>query len=498
MAERVSQIPSVHLSSATVAKLDEAATEKDAKDSIAALPSNGTLESSPDVTHVAIAVSSGPTDESKDEKRHNAPVMGLWPLFKLFIYFGINAWGGPVAQIALIKERLVVQEKWITIPKWNRVYAVYQILPGPEAAELCCYFGMLSRGRIGALLGGLGFVLPGFALMLTFSYLYYLIGFDNKYFNASFQALQPVVAAMILRAVHKIGEHAILHDGKFNNVLFALAVVGALQSALRINFFITLGVFGLFYLFWEKKWKWAAALIAVADIVGYILYVHFTGFPSQTSLGVGIAPQPLTLARLFAVGLLGGLLSFGGAYTTIPFIQQEAVVLGGWLSLTTFLDGIALGNVLPAPTVIFSTFVGFQGGLVAGDGNVGIAFVGAIITTLGMFIPCFSFTIIGHDIFEWLVNQKSVHALFEGVTASVVGIIAVTALEIARTALSAPLTSTHLTTTDAKIAAVNKVGLTAIVYILTLAALYQVKHRQLPIILVVFAAIGGQFLFLLE
>ncbi|KAJ3330331.1 hypothetical protein HDU93_000457 [Gonapodya sp. JEL0774] len=442
--------------------------------------------------HEVIAI---PT-ESDEKSQYRAPHLGLLDLFKLFLYFGFNAWGGPVAQIALLKERLVVKEKWISIAKWNRVYAVYQILPGPEAAELCCYFGMLSRGRIGALIGGLGFVLPGFLLMLLFSYLYYLIGFNNEYFNASFRALQPVVAAMVLRAVHKIGEHAVLVNGKFNNWLFGLAVVGALQSALRINFFITLAVFALFYAFIDRKWYWAAGVIAGGDIVGYILYVVFRGFPGETSLGVGIAPSPPDLAHLFALGLLGGLLSFGGAYTSIPFIQQEAVVLGAWLPLTTFLDGIALGNILPAPLVIFSTFVGFQGGLAGYGGNVGYAFAGAILTTIGMFIPCFSFTIIGHDLFEWLVNLQAIHAVFEGVTASVVGIIAVTALDIMRSAISAPLKSSHLVTVEDKLQAINYVGLSTAVYLLTLVALYNVKHKQLPIILVVFAAIAGQFLFL--
>lgn len=102
-----------------------------------------------------------------------------------------------MAQIALIKEVIVVQEKWITIPRFQRVFAVYQIVPGPEAAELCMYFGCLSRGRIGGLLAGLGFMLPGLILMLVASYAYAKAGFGNIYVNASFRAMQPIVAAMV-------------------------------------------------------------------------------------------------------------------------------------------------------------------------------------------------------------------------------------------------------------------------------------------------------------
>jgi chromate transport protein ChrA len=132
------------------------------------------------------------------EDNSKVPKLSYPKLFWFFFYnFGLFAWGGPVAQIALIKEKLVVQDKWITLPRFQRVFSVYQILPGPEAAELCMFFGCLSAGRIGGIIAGMGFILPGFALMLLASYLYTLAGFENKYFNASFRALQPIVAAMV-------------------------------------------------------------------------------------------------------------------------------------------------------------------------------------------------------------------------------------------------------------------------------------------------------------
>ena len=141
-----------------------------------------------------------PADSSENEEltHSNAPKFSLPRLFWFFFYnFGIFAWGGPVAQIAMIKEKLVIQDQWITLARFQRVFAVYQILPGPEAAELCMFFGCLSAGRIGGIIAGLGFILPGFILMLVASYLYTLAGFENPYFNASFRALQPIVAAMV-------------------------------------------------------------------------------------------------------------------------------------------------------------------------------------------------------------------------------------------------------------------------------------------------------------
>jgi chromate transport protein ChrA len=135
-----------------------------------------------------------------DEFQDNSQVPRLSPLrlfWFFFSRFGLFAWGGPVAQIALIKEQLVIKHKWITIARFNRAFAVYQILPGPEAAELCMFFGCLSGGRLGGIMAGLGFVLPGFLLMMGASYIYVLVGFENIYVNASFRALQPLVAAMV-------------------------------------------------------------------------------------------------------------------------------------------------------------------------------------------------------------------------------------------------------------------------------------------------------------
>ena len=146
-----------------------------------------------------------------------------------------------------------------------------------------------------------------------------------------------------------------------------------------------------------------AAVLFILQYAGYALYVVFHGVPSPVSLALGIAKTP-ALINVFVLGLVAGTLSFGGAYTAIPFVQVEAVLKGAWLQQHVFIDCIAVGNVLPAPLVIFATFVGFQGGLA--DGGLGKAFAGAVVITLGMFFPCFAFTIAGHSLLEKLVQSK--------------------------------------------------------------------------------------------
>ena len=221
----------------------------------------------------------------------------------------------------------------------------------------------------------------------------------------------------ILRATHKIAEHTFIdHETKkISPILWLSALLTALNTTLRINWyvksisstqrfrFICLGVYGLINAFYVRKWYIPAGLLFVLQYVGFALYVVYRGIPSPISFALGIARTP-DAPHLLALGLVAGSLSFGGAYTSIPVIQAEAVVLGGWLPQRVFLDCIAIGNILPAPLVIFSTFVGFQGGYV--NGGLGSAFVGAILITFGMLMPCFIFTIAGHEILEKLVRNK--------------------------------------------------------------------------------------------
>lgn len=345
------------------------------------------------------------------------PHQSYTDIFLRFLKFGLLAWGGPVAQIAMIRQELVEEEKWITPQRFNRVLAVYQVLPGPEAHELCVYFGMVARGRIGALLAGLGFMLPGFLLMFVLSWFYVTHGVNSPIFQSVFLGMQPAVAALIVRAVHRIGGHA-LHE---NNWLWAIAFLTALAQLINVNFLITLVTAGLIYTFTQRNQK----ILTWILVLGFLAYLAFIGFSDiqtiQTqSTSTSTLIQPASLLTLFWSGLKSGLLTFGGAYTAIPFLRHDAVQVGAWMTNAQFLDGLALSGLLPAPLIIFSTFVGYIGG----------GAPGAILITIAVFAPAFAFTMIGHESLERLVDNQSAHAFLDGVTAGVVGLIAATALGI--------------------------------------------------------------------
>jgi len=347
----------------------------------------------------------------------NIPRQSFVSIFLRFLKFGFLAWGGPVAQIAMIRQELVGEEKWITPERFNRVLAVYQVLPGPAAHELCVYFGMLARGRIGALLAGLGFMLPGFALMLALAWFYVAYGISSPVFQAVFSGMQPAVAALIVRAVHRIGSHA-LHD---NNWLWATAFTAALAQLLNVNFLVTLLVSGLVYTLAERKQSQLAGMLTAGFVLA-LAYFGWTGLQAmQASTDLTtVSTKPASLLTLFWSGLRSGLLTFGGAYTVIHFLRHDAVQVGAWMSNAQFLDGLALSGLITAPLIIFSTFVGYIGG----------GLPGAILITVAIFTPAFAVTMVGHGYLERLVDNKAAHAFLDGVTAGVIGLIAATALGI--------------------------------------------------------------------
>jgi chromate transporter len=385
----------------------------------------------------------------------------LGRLFLRFLRFGALAWGGPVAQIAMIRQELVEEERWVTREQFNRALAVYQVLPGPEAHELCVYFGMLSRGRVGGALAGLGFMLPGFLLMFALSWAYVRFGLTAAGVTAVFAAMQAAVAALIVRAVHRIGSHVVT-----DRWLLGIAIAAAAAHLGGVHFAVILAAAGLLYAAARQARSGLALTLATVLAGGAIAFLLLTGVePARLESAPGTAMSDaagqVSLPGLLWSGLRAGLLTFGGAYTVIPFLQEDAVSTGAWMTNAQFLDGLALSGLLPAPLIIFSTFVGYVGG---GPG-------GALLMTVGIFLPAFAFTLLGHDALERFVHQPRIRVFLDGVTAGVVGLIAGTTLVLLRTSV----TSLE----------------TAIVFALALAALFLWKGRLLVPLVICAAGAWG-------
>ncbi len=334
------------------------------------------------------------------------PALTLPQLFWRFLRFGMAAFGGPVAQIAMVREALVERERWIDGPRFNRLLGVMQVLPGPEAHELCVHMGMLARGRIGGLLAGLGFMLPGFVLMMAAGALYIRLVEGRAGLEGVLLGVQAAVLGVIVRAVWRIGSH-ILTD----RITIGIAVVSLAATLAGVPFWLLLAAAGLAGAV-TAGWP-VLAIVAAAAVMGLFLP------GSAIHAAAPVAATTATLGALFLAGLKGGLLTFGGAYTAIPYVRADTVGRG-WLSDGAFLDGVAVAGLLPAPLVIFATFAGY----VAGGPT------GALAITAGMFLPAFAFSMIFFERLEAIVAAPRLHRALDGVAAAVVGIIAATVVDL--------------------------------------------------------------------
>lgn len=331
----------------------------------------------------------------------------LGPLFVRFLKFGALAWGGPAAQIAMISRECVDEERWVAPETFRKALAVYQIIPGPEAHQLCVYFGRLRAGRLGGLVAGLGFMLPGFLLMLGLAALYVGAGLDER-FEELFYGLKAAVGGLVAMAIVRLGRRFV------TDVPLALVAVGAFGLTLgtAVASPLVLLASGLAYRLRARVPRPGGGLAAVSPA------------PVLLLVAAGAATLSLTAALLLE-GLRLGLLTFGGAYTVIPLLQEAAVDREGWLTQAELLDGIALGGILPAPLIILATYVGYLAGGLGGS----------LAMTLGVFLPAFALPIFFHRGLVAVAESRRIRPLLLGVAAGVVGLIAAVTVEIVRTSV---------------------------------------------------------------
>jgi chromate transporter len=247
---------------------------------------------------------------------------------------------------------------------------------------------------------------------------------------AAIGGMQAGVVGIVLRAVWRLGRATAGHHreglaiaggaslGAACGVPFAVGLLGGAAVMLALQLPRRLFAYG-----GERRGNPALLGLAVG---GWLFVAWLTASPTPATTAGNTAPLLAaavtpTALELGTTGLRAGLLSFGGAYTTIPFLQADAVGPPGWMSEAQFVAGLSVGSVLPAPLVIVGTWVGFAGG----------GWPGALLLTLGIFGPAFLFPLLLHHQLERLVANRALHACLDGIAAAVLGLLVVTAGQLA-------------------------------------------------------------------
>lgn len=326
----------------------------------------------------------------------------LAELTRYFLKLGTFGFGGPVALIGYMHRDLVEERKWITEDEYREGLALAQLAPGPLAAQLGIYLGYVHYGVWGATLTGLSFVLPSFVMVVLLGMAYKLYG-GLAWMQSVFYGVGSAVIGIVTLSCYKLTVKSV---GKLEIqamksrwllwLFFALmAVVTAITEREEVWLFIVLG---LAYMIIKAPPTWLKRSDTTLSVV----------------LLTGTAFWQFDLPKLWQLGLFfteAGAFVFGSGLAIIPFLQAGVVNEMGWLNEQQFLDSVAVAMITPGPVVITVGFIGF---LVAG-------FAGASVAALGVFLPCFVFTVLPAPYFKKIAKNERIKAFVDGITAAVVG-----------------------------------------------------------------------------
>ena len=398
-----------------------------------------------------------PSTTQPDACNHT-PQVRFNTAFRFWLQLGFISFGGPAGQIAIMHREVVEKRRWISERRFLHALNFCMLLPGPEAQQLATYLGWLMHRTWGGVVAGTLFVLPSLVLLIVLSWVYMAFG-EQPSVAGIFYGVKPAVAAIVLHALHRIASKS-LGNPLLEPVPWSLAAMSFIAVwALKIPFpWVVLAALLIGTVLsrvaptalgnpaghsGKACGTYAAALID--DDTPTPAHAHFK-LPRLVlvlSCGAALWLLPIALlvfnfgwqSTLTQIGWFftkAALLTFGGAYAVLPYVNQAAVEHYQWLTTAQMMDGLALGETTPGPLIIIVAFVGFVaswGKAVMGPDALFLgAALGACIATWFTFLPSFIFILAGGPYVESTRGNLKLTAPLAAVTAAVVGVIANLAL----------------------------------------------------------------------
>jgi chromate transporter len=345
--------------------------------------------------------SEGPRGQSPEDTGE------LWPLTLYFLKLGTVGFGGPVALVGFMYRDLVERRRWISEDTYKLSLALAQIMPGPLAAQTAIAIGYFEGGLWGATLCGLAFVLPSFLMVVAISLAYVAYG-GLWWMQALFYAIGATVIAIIAIAAYKLARSTNKRDPLLWGIFIVLTAVTVWAQAELAEFFIVAGLVVLLARAWPG-WKSGLLMTLGGVVLGAAIW-FFEAWVRQSG-AAGDSQDILTQILVFFTK--AGAFVFGSGLAIVPFLQQGVVQQFGWLNEHQFLDAVAVAMITPGPVVITVAFIGF---LVAG-------LAGAIMASIGIFLPVYVFTIVPAPWFKRHRDNAQLKAFVDGATAAATGAI---------------------------------------------------------------------------
>jgi chromate transporter len=317
---------------------------------------------------------------------------------------GVTGFGGPPAHIALLRKLVVDREGWMDHHAFEDANAACSLLPGPSSTQLAIFCAYRVAGWPGAIIGGLGFIVPAVVLILALS-LVFLSGSPPDWIRGAGAGAGAAVAAVAVRAGGDLLGPSLAHARREDGALVrwaAYALAGGVAAA-TIGPWLVLVLVGCGLL--ELLIRRASREGAASLLVPLLAIRDATPLAAVTATG--------TVGDLVWMALKVGALSFGGGFVIVPLMQGDAVHVYHWMSNTEFLNAVALGQVTPGPVVATVAAVGY--------GAYGIG--GGLLAALVAFLPSFSFILLGGGRFERLRGNPLARAFLAGAGPAAIGAI---------------------------------------------------------------------------
>ncbi|MEH2009363.1 chromate efflux transporter [Nostoc sp.] len=353
----------------------------------------------------------------------NSAVSRLGELANLFFKLGVIGFGGPVAHIAMIEDEVVKQRQWLTRENFLDLLGATNLIPGPNSTEMAIHIGYIYAGWMGLIVSGVCFILPAVLITGGFAWVYVAYGTLPQVAPLLY-GIKPAVLAIIINALWGLGKKAV----KTRQLLVIALAVALLTLLFKLNEVIALLIGGLLGMLWlhsgDKNDK-------PTDKANFLIASLSTGATLKALPVFAASVATVANVSLWELGwffLKVGSVLFGGGYLLVAFLQGGLVEEYGWLTQQQLLDAIAIGQFTPGPVLSTATFIGY---IIAG-------IPGAIVATIGIFLPSFVFVAALNHLIPRLRASSWTRAFLDAVNVSAVALMVITTLQLGAATLILP------------------------------------------------------------
>jgi chromate transporter len=346
----------------------------------------------------------------------NLSLNRLTEVAQIFLKLGIIGFGGPVGHIAIIEDEVVKRRQWLTPEHFLDLLGATNLIPGPNSTELVIHIGYIYAGWLGLIVAGVCFIFPAVLITGIFAWIYVNYGTLPQVAPLLY-GIKPVVLAIIINAIWGLGKKAV----KTRKLLIIAVAVGLVSYFIKVNEVVALLLGGILGMVWLRSGNQTSLMIIGLTTSTFL----------QTTATLNTAINNYVSVPLWQLGLFFlkvGSVLFGGGYLLIAFLQGGLVEEYAWLTQQQLLDAIAIGQFTPGPVLSTATFIGY---IIAG-------FPGAIVATLGIFLPSFLFVVALNPLMNRIRTSSLTRPFLDAVNVSALALMVITTIQLGIATLAVP------------------------------------------------------------